>query len=107
MKSAIPDEPKQAAKDAVSAAKDSLPEPPSNPFQSFFSGKLTPVLKIQCCGFSCDWSVAWRLRSLLAAQLVQMPHCGPLQADPKRTLVIHTPHSSLYCNGALAPLLGD
>ena len=63
----LPDEPKQAAKDAVSAAKDSLPEPPSNPFQSFFSGKLTPVLKIQCCGFSCDWSVAWRLRSLLAA----------------------------------------
>ena len=40
MKSAIPDEPKEAAKDAVSAAKDSLPEAPSNPFQGFFSGKL-------------------------------------------------------------------
>ena len=40
MKAAIPDEPKEAAKDAVSAAKDSLPEAPSNPFQSFFSGKL-------------------------------------------------------------------
>ena len=39
MKAAIPDEPKEAAKDAVSAAKDSLPEAPSNPFQGFFSGK--------------------------------------------------------------------
>ena len=39
MKAAIPDEPKQAAQDAVTAAKDSLPEAPSNPFQSFFSGK--------------------------------------------------------------------
>ena len=39
MKSAIPDEPKQAAQDAVTGAKDSLPEAPSNPFQGFFSGK--------------------------------------------------------------------
>ncbi len=41
MKSAIPDEPKQAAQDAVTAAKDNLPEPPKdvpNPFQNLFSG---------------------------------------------------------------------
>ena len=44
VKAAIPDEPKQAAKDAVSSAKDSLPEPPSNPFQGLFSGKLGPSL---------------------------------------------------------------
>ena len=42
MKSAIPDEPQQAAKDAASSAKDSLPEAPSNPFQGFFSGKPNP-----------------------------------------------------------------
>ena len=39
MKSAVPEEPKGAAKDAASAAKDSLPEPPKdipNPFQSIF-----------------------------------------------------------------------
>ena len=39
MKAAIPDEPKQAAQDAVSSAKDALPEPPSNPFQGLFSGR--------------------------------------------------------------------
>ena len=39
MKSVVPEEPKEAAKDAASAAKDSLPEPPKdipNPFQSIF-----------------------------------------------------------------------
>ena len=43
MKSAIPEEPQQAAKDAVSSAKDSLSEAPkgiSNPFQNLFSGEL-------------------------------------------------------------------
>ena len=44
MKAAIPDEPKEAAKDAVSSAKDSLPEAPSNPFQGLFSGKQTSSL---------------------------------------------------------------
>jgi len=42
VKSALPDEPQQAAKDAASGLKDSLPEAPKdiqNPFQSFFSGK--------------------------------------------------------------------
>ena len=44
MKAAIPDEPKEAAKDAVSSAKDSLPEAPSNPFQGLFSGKHSSTL---------------------------------------------------------------
>ena len=42
MKSAVPDEPQQTAKDAVSAAKDALPEAPKdipNPFQKLFSGE--------------------------------------------------------------------
>ena len=43
MKAALPDDPKQAAKDAASSAKDSLPKPSSNPFQSFFSGKQTSL----------------------------------------------------------------
>ena len=49
MKAAIPDEPKQAAQDAVTAAKDSLPEAPSNPFQSFFSGKQA----LLSCAHTC------------------------------------------------------
>ena len=47
MKSAIPDEPKQAAQDAVTAAKDNMPEPPKdvpNPFQNLFSGMHSPTL---------------------------------------------------------------
>ena len=41
LKSAAPEGPKQAAQDAASAAKEALPEAPkTNPFQSFFQGKL-------------------------------------------------------------------
>ena len=46
MKSALPDKPEEAAKDAASAAKDSLPEPPKDiqsPFQNLFGGDF-PVL---------------------------------------------------------------
>ena len=49
MKAAIPDEPKEAAKDAVTAAKDSLPEAPSNPLQGFFSGKQASLLCAHTC----------------------------------------------------------
>ena len=53
MKAAIPDEPKQAAQDAVSSAKDSLPEAPGNPFQCLFSGKPTVDTRPrECHGFS-------------------------------------------------------
>ena len=41
MKSAIPEQPKQAAQDAASSAKDALPEAPKdipNPLQNFFGG---------------------------------------------------------------------
>lgn len=41
MKAAAPEQPKQAAQDAASAAKEALPEAPKelpNPFQGFFSG---------------------------------------------------------------------
>ncbi len=50
MKAAIPDEPKQAAQDAVSSAKDSLPEAPGNPFQGLFSGKQTSCHSIHTSG---------------------------------------------------------
>lgn len=46
MKSAVPDEPKEAAEDTVEAAKDSLPEPPKdipNPLQNLF-GELIGVI---------------------------------------------------------------
>ena len=44
LKSAAPEGPKQAAQDAASAAKEALPEAPkTNPFQSFFQGKLRPA----------------------------------------------------------------
>ena len=55
MKAAIPDEPMEAAKDALSSAKDSLPEAPSNPFQGLFSGEQAyPSVKATvkvCRGF--------------------------------------------------------
>ncbi len=52
MKSAIPDEPKQAAQDAVTAAKDNLPEPPKdvpNPFQNLFSGAHFLMIVVIIC----------------------------------------------------------
>ena len=48
MKSVVPEEPKEAAKDAASAAKDSLPEPPKdipNPFQSIFGEARAPLFR--------------------------------------------------------------
>ena len=42
VKAAAPEQPKQAAQKAASAAKEALPEAPKelpNPFQGFFSGK--------------------------------------------------------------------
>ena len=50
MKSAVPDESQQAAKDAASAAKDSLPVAPKdipNPLQNFFSGKHDHVCRLR------------------------------------------------------------
>ena len=44
----MPAEPQQAAKDAASAAKDSLPEPPKdlqNPIQNLFSGTSSALCK--------------------------------------------------------------
>ena len=44
VKSALLDQPQQAAKDAASAAKDTLPDAPKdvpNPFQGFFGGALS------------------------------------------------------------------
>ena len=49
LKSAAPEGPKQAAQDAASAAKEALPEAPkTNPFQSFFQGKLCPASGALC-----------------------------------------------------------
>ena len=43
VKSAIPEQPRQAAQDAASSAKDALPEAPKdipNPLQNFFGGAV-------------------------------------------------------------------
>ena len=48
MKSAVPVEPKETAKDAVNAAKDGLPEPPKdipNPLQNLF-GELIGIIML-------------------------------------------------------------
>jgi hypothetical protein len=49
VKAPLPDEPKQAAQEAASVAKDALPEALkdiANPFQSVFSGEA----RISLCG---------------------------------------------------------
>ena len=49
LKSAAPEGPKQAAQEAATAAKETLPEAPkTNPFQSFFQGKLCPAMSPLC-----------------------------------------------------------
>ena len=109
MKSAIPDEPKQAAQDAVSAAKDSLPEASkglSNPFQSFFSGEAyhaslmrtcmchlavpVPVITSACTSFCmrlclhvkvCAVSVAFRLGGRCDSNEIKLPRWLSMETD--------------------------